>query len=612
LLCVARFVQNRRVPTWQVKSDPTVASYTHSVPAGFGHALLGQLIAGVFRVLRVGASIRHPGEWWWSLHDEPNLISFEVAHSRSKERSLYNGRQIALAERSRKACRGEFRGCSDVCVPICVSGRAIALLISGPFRLERPTATEILERWHDLTDRQGHLTDPEFASYLATTLGTLVLEGDRASKFEELLVCLSKLIAQQGRADVAANRADALRVELERVRNVEQTWENVRQMVDERFSQTWENEERGYSLYRMGLPRRPDQALVGLTTSSSSSFDPVDEAVRRDAFQRAAVELASSIGRVVAGQVGDHGVVFLLAEKGSSQSRKRHLVHVAERAERLARRFDLRPHFGGCSSTGLASIHHIYEAALGAAESALIQGAQMVAAEPSDSRPARSLRHLRQSLRGAVDEQPHSLAARFDRYLEAVALEHGYRVDGARGYLEAGFDRLAESLLASGRLDDKSFQASCDALERAARNARTMQELLSAYRRAAQDLVDAVERPVHAHHDRGLRAALAYIDRHYTEPLDVQRVARVAGFAPNYFSKLFSSREKVRFVDYVALRRVERAKALLSGTDLDATRVAELTGFNSAQYFSRVFRRATGTTPLGYRSRPRKKRTKRN
>jgi AraC-like DNA-binding protein len=397
-------------------------------------------------------------------------------------------------------------------------------------------------------------------------------------------------------------------------------------MVDERFSQTWDTADRAYYLYRMDLPGKPDHALVGLTTSQSSSFDPVDEVVRRDAFQRAAVELASSIGQVVAGQVGDHGVVFLFAGGGTPQRRKRQLTHLAERAEKLARRYDLKPHFGACTSTTLASTHYVYEAALGAAESALIQGARLVTVEPNEGRPARSLQHLRRSLRGAVDEQPHALAARFDRYLEAVAVEHGYRVDSARGYVEAGFDRLADTLLTSGRLDEKSFQASCDALERAARNARTMQELLAAYRRAARDLVDAVERPLHARHDRGLNAALAYIDRHYTEPIDVRRVARVAGFTPNYFSKLFSAREKVTFVDYVALRRVERAKSLLSGTDLDATRVAELSGYRSAQYFSRVFRRATGTTPLGYRGSsttdvvsssesgvaPRKKRTKRN
>ena len=617
------------MPDWQVKSDPAVGGYTHSVPEGHGHALLGQIVAGVFRSLRVGASLRHMKEWWWSLHDEPNLISFEVEHSRSKERGQHNARQIAKAQRTRRACRGELLGCFDVYVPLCSSRRVIGFLIAGPFARKRPNATEILERWRRLTGRQGHLADPEFASYLSITLGTLVLEGDRAQKFQELLVCLGRLIAGEGRADALANRADALRVELEKVRHCEHTWESVRQMVDERSSQTWDGSDRTYTLFRMGLARRPDQALVALTTSQSRSFDPVDEAVRRDAFQRAAVELASSIGGVVAGKVGDHGVVFLSAGGGTTHRRKSHLLDLAARAETLARRFALKPHFGASASTSAVSIHHVYEAALGAAESALIQGTRMIVAEPSESRPGQSLRHLRKALRGAVDEQSHSLSARFDRYLEAVALEHGYRVEGARGYLEAGFDRLAETLLASGRLDDKSFEASCDALERAARSARTMQELLSAYRRAAADLSSSVERPLQARHERGLRAALEYIDRHYTEALDVRRVARVAGFTPNYFSKLFSAREKMTFVDYVSLRRVERAKRLLSGTDLDATRISELSGFNSPQYFSRVFRRATGTTPLDYRHHPtdeeataetwsiprrgpRKKRTKRN
>ena len=160
-----------------------------------------------------------------------------------------------------------------------------------------------------------------------------------------------------------ANRADALRVELERVRHVEQTWESVRQMVDEKTSQTWDGSDRAYSLFRLGLRHRPDHALVALTTSLGSSSDPVDEAVRRDGFQRAAVALASSIGNVVAGQVGDHGVVFLSAGAGTAQRRKTHLIDLAERARTLARRFGLEPHFGASGSIKSATIHHVYEAA---------------------------------------------------------------------------------------------------------------------------------------------------------------------------------------------------------------------------------------------------------
>jgi AraC-like DNA-binding protein len=245
-----------------------------------------------------------------------------------------------------------------------------------------------------------------------------------------------------------------------------------------------------------------------------------------------------------------------------------------------------------------------------------MQGARVVYAEPGTPRSASSLRDLRRDLSAVAQERPELLGARFDRYLESVALQCGYRVDAARGYLEAGFERLAETLVSTGRLDEKSFRASCDVLDRAASGARTLQELTAAYRRALGDVSEAVQRPLPAHHDRSLRGAVDYIHQHYTEPLGVARVAKAAGFAPNYFSKLFKAREKMAFAAYVSGLRVERARQLLTGTKLDATRIAELCGFRSSQYFSRVFRRATGLTPLGYREHPgdamRKKKPKTN
>jgi two-component system response regulator YesN len=140
-----------------------------------------------------------------------------------------------------------------------------------------------------------------------------------------------------------------------------------------------------------------------------------------------------------------------------------------------------------------------------------------------------------------------------------------------------------------------------DGLDRAAEAARNVSELFAAYRRAAADLSEAVKRPPSARRDRHLRGALQYIHQHYSEPLSRTSVARVAGFAPGYFSELFKQRERKTFEEYLAALRVERAKQLLEGTDLDARRVGELSGFSTPQYFSRAFRRAMRMTPLEYR-----------
>src|SRR5260221_8382380 len=128
-----------------------------------------------------------------------------------------------------------------------------------------------------------------------------------------------------------------------------------------------------------------------------------------------------------------------------------------------------------------------------------------------------------------------------------------------------------------------------------------MVDLSAAYPRGAQDLALGVEKPLEARHDRSLERAVEYVHQHYTEPLRVANVARIAGFAANYFSKLWRIREKVTFAFYVQRLRVKRARYLLASTDLPATRIAELSGFRSSEYFTRVFHEAVGKTPIDYR-----------
>jgi AraC-like DNA-binding protein len=78
-------------------------------------------------------------------------------------------------------------------------------------------------------------------------------------------------------------------------------------------------------------------------------------------------------------------------------------------------------------------------------------------------------------------------------------------------------------------------------------------------------------------------------------------VARVSGFSTAHFSELFKKQEGTTFRTYLLRLRLARAKELLTGTDLSVKRIAELSGYGSPQYLSRVFRRIVGMTPLAYR-----------
>ena len=389
---------------------------------------------------------------------------------------------------------------------------------------------------------------------------------------------------------------DKLRSSLEEARSIERTWDAVRSMIDERTSRLWSRPALTNALRRLGLASAADQALVGLLVRKRE-IDPVDEVLGHDAFQRACVGLARNTDKAICGQVGDHGVVFVSGQAGTSQRRRQRLLDLGDKAATLAESYGFRLHLGLSSLPASATLSEHYQAALEGAESALSQGVRIAQVKPGAARALPALSELRQRLASSVEERAGVLSARFDRYLEAVALHSGHRLDPARVHLEAGFERMAETLLADGTLEHKSFDDMRVALQQASSEARTVTELFAAYRRAVADIIEAVERPVPAHRDRSLRRALGYIAKHYSEPLSLTTVARVAGFAPNYFSILFKRREKTTFESYVRRLRIERAKHLLATTDFHAARVAQLSGLGTRQYMARVFQQSVGMTP---------------
>jgi AraC-like DNA-binding protein len=241
-----------------------------------------------------------------------------------------------------------------------------------------------------------------------------------------------------------------------------------------------------------------------------------------------------------------------------------------------------------------------YQSALSAAENALTEGTSVVRAKPGSPRALGQLGDARRQLVGALGEMPGVLSQRFDRFLEVLALHVGYRLEPTRAHVEAAFDQLMDALRAAGAVDERSLGDFGRGLERAA-DATTVRDLLTMYRRAVSDVERAMLRPKDARQERSLRRATAFIRDHLGEKLELSRVAKVAGFAPGYFSRLFVRSEKSTFRDYVQQRRVERAKVLLESTSLNVERVGQLVGFSTRTRFHQAFRAALGTTPAEYR-----------
>lgn len=103
--------------------------------------------------------------------------------------------------------------------------------------------------------------------------------------------------------------------------------------------------------------------------------------------------------------------------------------------------------------------------------------------------------------------------------------------------------------------------------------------------------------------NRRLLRARDAIDRDYAKPLDVPALARIAIVSEAHFIRTFKQTFGETPHRYLQRRRIERAMALLRGSDLTVSEVCLDVGFTSFATFTRTFREIVGETPTQYRRR---------
>ncbi|HEX5400662.1 MAG TPA: helix-turn-helix transcriptional regulator [Pseudonocardiaceae bacterium] len=111
-------------------------------------------------------------------------------------------------------------------------------------------------------------------------------------------------------------------------------------------------------------------------------------------------------------------------------------------------------------------------------------------------------------------------------------------------------------------------------------------------------------RPASADHLRDLatlRRVRDRIDREYTQPLDVEALARGAHMSAGHLSRQFRLAYGESPYSYLMTRRIERAMALLRRGDLSVTEVCFAVGCSSLGTFSTRFSELAGMSPSTYR-----------
>jgi len=103
------------------------------------------------------------------------------------------------------------------------------------------------------------------------------------------------------------------------------------------------------------------------------------------------------------------------------------------------------------------------------------------------------------------------------------------------------------------------------------------------------------------HNSRRIEKVFEYMNTHYSRPITLAEVAKVANMPETSFSRFIKKRIGNTFIDSLNEIRLGHATRMLIDTTQSVTEVAYKCGFNNMSNFNRTFKKRKGCTPKEFR-----------
>jgi AraC family transcriptional regulator len=205
--------------------------------------------------------------------------------------------------------------------------------------------------------------------------------------------------------------------------------------------------------------------------------------------------------------------------------------------------------------------------------------------------PPRILRHKEETELAKVLLTP----ALVDEIVRTVAPERASQIEllDNFGTRDSSIEELVRRLIAELRADDVGSGLCAESL--ATELAVHLIRNYSTARRPAAVTFSALPRSK-------LQRVTDYIHDNLREELTLEKISQTLSMSPYHFAHVFKQAVGVAPHHYVVKCRIDRAKALLRGTDLSVTEIASQVGYSNLSHFSVAFHKRIGQTPSRYRS----------
>lgn len=106
-----------------------------------------------------------------------------------------------------------------------------------------------------------------------------------------------------------------------------------------------------------------------------------------------------------------------------------------------------------------------------------------------------------------------------------------------------------------------------------------------------------------SHYSYQVTTMIQYIHAHITEKITLDDMVFITKNSKEYLSRLFKEELGITIIDYIMEQKIEVSKKFLDHSYMSIAEIAILFNFCSATYYSKTFKKITGTTPSEYKKK---------
>jgi len=562
--------------------------------------------------------IRDAGERgleWMDLSD-PNVrlkpFHFEIYFGKETLRDDHY--RLAMDEASRAGrpvCKQLF-GFWDLFCPLAADENGRSYLYVGQFYRESPDWETLSEQWRGLTGQEPTSANPDFVHFVRMALALPILEPELLEAYEELLMRYGEFLTGRKEGTEIQERIDQLnRDTFSRLWPIE-TWVDSAIDPDKFHLTPWrlDGELADWMKEGLGINRLPTTAMAIMPLDSRSQpLDWVQTLVRNARIQRACIAFARSMPETAATHLSDYGVSLITSTK-SSKNAARSRLELREHAHRfqafVKEKFHVRSVVGiGTTLPPGAPLHASHrEAVLALHMCAQLERDVLFFDEHGGHAEFRyaELQRAATSLNASFDrEQSTEIKLSSDRYVQLVLRYSGERLEVARSQFLATLFQLLTGVLRRSPMQHEARDRFANDLTRKLEEAPSLYQVIEAFKEALGRLSFVSSKAWNGSNVMRLEATLQFLRENFAEPLPLPLVARKAGLSVPTFSRVFKRATGTSFLTYVRSLRVEHAKNLITTTPMSIDQIAQACGFQSQHHLIRSFKKATNQTPGAYR-----------